>query len=111
MLLHQDPEILIPGPGDASATGRRANQTYGVGNRPFWLLTLLLQMAGGQFLPCQGGRSWQMRHRRWRVIRCLPALSEWPPKGLRLSGPQWPAARVRVAGAGARFGVGVWRTS
>src|SRR5437899_8396861 len=24
-----------------------------------------------------------MRHRRWRVIRCLPALSEWPLKGLR----------------------------
>src|SRR5450755_2228728 len=44
-------------------------------------------MPGGQFLPCQGGRSWQMRHRRWRVIRCLPALSEWPLKGLRLSGP------------------------
>src|SRR5216683_640690 len=28
-----------------------------------------------------------MRHRRRRVIRCLPALSEWPLKGPRLSGP------------------------
>src|SRR5713226_10629957 len=32
-----------------------------------------------------------------RVIRCLPALSEWPLKGLRLSGPPLPPARVRVA--------------
>ncbi len=62
-------------------------------------------------MPCQGGRSWQMRHRRWRVIRCLPALSEWPPKGLRLSGRPEPPARVRVAGAAARcalaFGIQV----
>src|SRR5216683_3296040 len=28
-----------------------------------------------------------MRHRRRRVIRCLPALSEWPLNGPRLSGP------------------------
>jgi hypothetical protein len=38
------------------------------------------------------------------------SLSEWPLKGLRLSGPPLPSARVRVADAAARCSVGVWRT-
>src|ERR1700686_3847190 len=54
MLLHQDPETLIPGPGDASATGSRANQTYGVGNRPSWLLTLRFTDARGTIFAMPG---------------------------------------------------------
>src|SRR2546429_250487 len=51
-----------------------------------------------------------MRHRRWRIIRCVPALSEWLLKGPRLSGPPWTFARVRVAGGAAPCGGGGWHT-
>src|SRR6266851_3429218 len=59
--------------------------------RSGWLPTLdsrrlhvaqhLLQTPGGQCLYRHGGRSWQMRQRSWRLIRDLPALSEWALNG------------------------------
>src|ERR1700687_2592670 len=84
MLLHQDPEILIPGPGDASATGRRANQTYGVGNRAVLATNTPFADARGTILAMPG---------RSLMADAAPALASH----------QMSAGVVRVATEGSAF--------